>query len=211
MSWRKLKPLREKNVSDGTIPIFYSRLVNFMIFLHDNHPATLKVTGSREMKAQDKIDKARTYFTSNGRRKRKSEVKIQADTAQRLHLCTYCKDYLSVTRVTQKFEGNGNANVYFIDEIYSQLIRNWLVGDVSLNIPPFSKLSTVHIRHTKNALKKWNSIEVLMAYIEKVGRRVNLWINRSSNWTYSHYNTLWSCIENDYVMNLFAKESKKKK
>ena len=36
---------------------------------------------------------------------------------RRQHLCTYCKDYLSVTRVTQQFEGNGNANVYFIDKV----------------------------------------------------------------------------------------------
>ena len=161
---------------------------------------------------------------------------------------------LSVTRVAQQVEGNGNANAYFIDELERternileanddgnaftqeedlhisrvnretnrrivqrrkftiglqrgilnplppnfkftsmttpQLITNWLIGNVSLNIPPLSKISPVHIRHTKNAIKKWNSMKALMAYIEKVGRRVNLWKNKLSDWTYAHCNTL---------------------
>ena len=182
---------------------------------------------------------------------------------------------LSVTRVAQQVEANGNANAFFIDELERternsfeanaddnaltqevdlhisrvnrdinrtivqrrkftiglqrgilnplppnfkftamttpQLITNWLIGNVTLNIPPLSKISAVHIRYTKNALKKWNSMKVLMAYIEKVGRKVNLWKNRLSDWTYADCNTLWSYIGNDYFINIFAKKSNRKK
>ena len=88
----KAETIERKIVSDGTIPIYCSRLVNFMIFLHDNHPTTLQVSVLRAMKRQDKIDKARTYLTSDGRRKRKSDSRIQVDTARRQNLRTYCKD-----------------------------------------------------------------------------------------------------------------------
>ena len=182
---------------------------------------------------------------------------------------------LSVSRVEQQVESNGNANSYFIDELeeternsletnddgnaFTQeedlhisrvnremnrkivqrrkftiglqrgilsplppdfnfttmttphLITNWLIGNVSLNIPPLSSISPAHIRHTKNALKKWNSMKVLMAYIEKVGRKVNLWKNRLSDWTYADCNILWSSVGMDYFMNIFAKGSKRKK
>ena len=88
----KAETIERKIVSDGTLPIYSSRFVNFMLFLHDNHPTILKVSAAREMKVEDRIDKATTNVTSSGRIKRKSNAKIKADTVQQKHLRAYCKN-----------------------------------------------------------------------------------------------------------------------
>ena len=56
----------------------------------------------RKIKAQDKIDKARTYLTPAGRRMRKSDAKIEADTARRQHLRTYYKDCVTKLAPVEK-------------------------------------------------------------------------------------------------------------
>lgn len=54
-------------------------------------------------------------------------------------------------------------------------------------------------------------MKILMAYIEKVGRKVNYWKNRLTDLTYAHCNTLWSSVGIDYFLYIFAKELNRKK
>ena len=41
-----------------------------------------------------------------------------------------------------------------------QLVRNWLIGDIDENIPPFQHLYSYFIKHDKNTIMQYNRIKL---------------------------------------------------
>ena len=75
-----------------------------------------------------------------------------------------------------------------------QLITNWLVGDVSSNIPPYWTLASNNVVHFKGCVAL-RCMQLFMKTIEVHGRELNLWISSKNGWSYKSIGLLWEGVD----------------
>ena len=92
-----------------------------------------------------------------------------------------------------------------------QLVVNWLVGNVSKNLPPYCALSIKDVSHEKRLHKPFHEMKILMRYIECVARRQNCWVHNIQERTHQQVNNMWEKIGNKFIIDPFSKKTGRKK
>lgn len=100
------------------------------------------------------------------------------------------------------------ANFQFPKMTAHQLIINWLLGDLTQNIPPYKNISTDFIKHIKYGIRKYNCMKVFMAFVENKARENECWYDK---WTYEHCVQLWETVGQRFIINLFSNEKSRKR
>ena len=93
----------------------------------------------------------------------------------------------------------------------NQLVLNWLVGNITNNLPPYCALSGTDFGHDKRLHKSFHEMKILMRYIECVARRHNCWIENNRDRTNENVNRMWEKIGNGFVIDPFMKKSARRK
>ena len=88
------------------------------------------------------------------------------------------------------------ADFKFPLQTFQQLVLNYLLGDSTKNIPPYSSLTPKYVRHNKSDATSLRMMKLLMSYVKKVAVPKGVWYNKSTEWTYARYITLWDTVSN---------------
>ena len=83
------------------------------------------------------------------------------------------------------------------------LIENWVIGNVSANIPPFCTLDSKMVRHISSGANKLNKMTRFMRFVELTARKNGCWDDKLSikshkGWDIAAVKALWAGIENDF-------------
>ena len=92
-----------------------------------------------------------------------------------------------------------------------QLCVNWLIGNVEESIPPYCTLTRPMLSHDQKLCSQFPSMRVFMRYIECAARREEVWVEKTSDWTYDKVFAMWNKVADKYIFDVYAKDGNRKK